>query len=81
MYYNGKEAWGGSSWDNQGLFDDLGYPLQSMKFYKEASSKEKEQTTLITFCDSNGKELKGTTRKIVKVKLGEKTTVTLPNIE
>lgn len=52
-----------------------------MKFYKEASSKEKEQTTLITFCDSNGKELKGTTRKIVKVKLGEKTTVTLPNVE
>ncbi|WP_244661447.1 glycosyl hydrolase 53 family protein, partial [Lactobacillus nasalidis] len=34
MYYNGKETWGGSTWDNMGLFDDHGYPLQSLMVYK-----------------------------------------------
>ena len=34
MYYKGKAAWGGTSWDNQALFDINGYPLQSLKFYK-----------------------------------------------
>ncbi|OQQ85730.1 glycosyl hydrolase [Ligilactobacillus salivarius] len=34
MYYNGKPTWGGSTWDNVALFDDLGYPLQSLMMYK-----------------------------------------------
>ncbi|WP_439001866.1 glycosyl hydrolase 53 family protein [Pediococcus damnosus] len=34
MYYNGKPAWGGTTWDNVSLFDDLGYPLQSLNVYK-----------------------------------------------
>ena len=43
MYYKGKAAWGGTSWDNQALFDINGYPLQSLKFYKDSVSKGKEQ--------------------------------------
>lgn len=34
LYYDGKEAWGGSSWDNISLFDDHGHPLQSLNVYK-----------------------------------------------
>ncbi len=34
MYYKGKETWGGSTWDNVALFDDHGYPLQSLMMYK-----------------------------------------------
>lgn len=34
MHYNGQETWGGSTWDNMGLFDDHGYPLQSLLVYK-----------------------------------------------
>ena len=41
MYYKGKAAWGGTSWDNQALFDINGYPLQSLKFYKDSVSKGK----------------------------------------
>ena len=37
----GQPAWGGSSWDNQTLFDSNGYPLQSLKFYKDSVSKRK----------------------------------------
>lgn len=33
MYYNDKPAWGGSSWDNMSMFDDNGYPLQSLKVF------------------------------------------------
>ncbi|WEV71433.1 glycosyl hydrolase 53 family protein [Lactobacillus sp. ESL0785] len=33
LYYNGNPAWGGSSWDNNALFDDQGYPLQSLNMY------------------------------------------------
>ena len=35
LYYDGKPTWGGSSWDNQALFDDQGHPLQSLKMYQE----------------------------------------------
>lgn len=34
LYYDGKPTWGGSSWDNQALFDDQGHPLQSLKMYQ-----------------------------------------------
>ena len=47
MYYKGKAAWGGTSWDNQALFDINGYPLQSLKFYKDSVSKGKEQIIAI----------------------------------
>ena len=47
MYYKGKAAWGGTSWDNQALFDINGYPLQSLKFYKDSVSKGKEQIIVL----------------------------------
>ena len=34
MYWNGKETWGGSTWDNMTLFDDNGHPLQSLNVFK-----------------------------------------------
>ncbi|KRM96760.1 hypothetical protein FC19_GL000276 [Liquorilactobacillus aquaticus DSM 21051] len=34
MYYQGQPAWGGTTWDNVTLFDDHGYPLQSLKAFK-----------------------------------------------
>lgn len=38
MYYNEQEAWGGTGWDNQGLFDFNGYPLKSLDFYNKSKS-------------------------------------------
>ncbi|MCQ4783495.1 glycosyl hydrolase 53 family protein, partial [Anaerostipes hadrus] len=55
MYYKGKAAWGGTSWDNQALFDINGYPLQSLKFYKDSVSKGKEQIIALKIVDKNGK--------------------------
>ncbi|MFR2654827.1 MAG: glycosyl hydrolase 53 family protein, partial [Anaerostipes hadrus] len=57
MYYKGKAAWGGTSWDNQALFDINGYPLQSLKFYKDSVSKGKEQIIALKIVDKNGKEV------------------------
>ena len=54
MYYKGKAAWGGTSWDNQALFDINGYPLQSLKFYKDSVSKGKEQIIALKIVDENG---------------------------
>ncbi|WP_195517914.1 glycosyl hydrolase 53 family protein, partial [Weissella cibaria] len=54
MYYNGKPAWGGSSWDNHGLFDDLGQPLQSLLTYKNMIGNGDVQTTRLRFVDENG---------------------------
>ena len=34
IMYEGKPASGGTSWDNNTLFDDHGYPLQSLMMYK-----------------------------------------------
>lgn len=34
IMYEGKPASGGTSWDNNTLFDDRGYPLQSLMMYK-----------------------------------------------
>ncbi len=34
IMYQGKSASGGTSWDNNTLFDDHGYPLQSLMMYK-----------------------------------------------
>ena len=76
MYYNGQSAWGGSSWDNQALFDSEGYPLQSLKFYKDSISKGKEQIIALKICDKNGKEVYAT--QYAKVEVGKSKTITLP---
>lgn len=76
MYYNGQPAWGGSSWDNQTLFDSNGYPLQSLKFYKDSVSKGKEQIIALKIVDKNGKEVYAT--QYVKVEVGKSRTITLP---
>ena len=34
MYWNNQPTWGGTTWDNVTLFDDQGYPLQSLNVYK-----------------------------------------------
>lgn len=75
-YYKGKAAWGGTSWDNQALFDINGYPLQSLKFYKDSVSKGKEQIIALKIVDKNGKEVYAT--QYVKVEVGKSRTITLP---
>ena len=76
MYYKGKAAWGGTSWDNQALFDINGYPLQSLKFYKDSVSKGKEQIIALKIVDKNGKEVYLT--QYVKVEVGKTRKITLP---
>ena len=76
MYYKGKAAWGGTSWDNQALFDINGYPLQSLKFYKDSVSKGKEQIIALKIVDKNGKEVYAT--QYVKVEVGKSRTIPLP---
>ena len=34
LYWRGQPTWGGSSWDNNTLFDPSGHPLQSLMMYK-----------------------------------------------
>ncbi|MBN2927364.1 MAG: glycosyl hydrolase 53 family protein [Eubacterium sp.] len=76
MYYNGQPAWGGDSWDNQTLFDTKGYPLDSLRFYKDAvSSKEKQQIAIIELCSQSGGIIG---YKYVKVSVGKSITYTLP---
>ena len=70
MYYKGKAAWGGTSWDNQALFDINGYPLQSLKFYKDSVSKGKEQIIALKIVDKNGKEVYPTQYVKVEVEIG-----------
>ena len=78
MYYNGQPAWGGTSWDNQGLFDDRGYPLDSLRFYKDAvSSDTKYSRVVITLCDKANNIIG---YKVIKVEKGKTVTYTLPNI-
>ena len=76
MYYKGKAAWGGTSWDNQALFDINGYPLQSLKFYKDSVSKGKEQIIALKSVDKNGKEVYPT--QYIKVEVGKTRKITLP---
>ncbi|MCT0012982.1 arabinogalactan endo-1,4-beta-galactosidase, partial [Weissella cibaria] len=78
MYYNGKPAWGGSSWDNQALFDIQGHPLQSLKFYKDAGNQNKEQLTRLQFVDSNNKVIKTVFDKTL---VGQKINITYPKID
>lgn len=78
MYYRGQPTWGGSSWDNQTLFDSKGYPLDSLRFYRDAvASSIKQQIIGIDICDQKG-NIVG--HKFVKVPVGKKITYILPKI-
>ena len=78
MYYNGEPAWGADSWDNQTLFDSKGYPLDSLRFYKDAiTAAVKQQVTVVNLCDENGNVMD---YRYVKVPVGETVTYTLPYI-
>lgn len=79
LYYNGNPVWGGDSWDNQTLFDDKGYPLDSLRFYKDAvSSNEKYSRVVIALCDRENNVLE---YRVVKVVSGKSMTYTLPEIK
>ena len=79
LYYNGNPVWGGDSWDNQTLFDDKGYPLDSLRFYKDAvSSNEKYSRVVIALCDKENNVLE---YRVVKVISGKSMTYTLPEIK
>lgn len=79
LYYNGNPVWGGDSWDNQTLFDDKGYPLGSLRFYKDAvSSNEKYSRVVIALCDKENNVLE---YRVVKVVSGKSMTYTLPEIK
>lgn len=79
LYYNGNPVWGGDSWDNQTLFDDKGYPLDSLRFYKDAvSSNEKYSRVVIALCDKENNVLE---YRAVKVVSGKSMTYTLPEIK
>ena len=58
------------------LFDSNGYPLQSLKFYKDSVSKGKEQIIALKIVDKNGKEVYAT--QYVKVEVGKTRKITLP---
>lgn len=80
MYYNGSPAWGGSSWENQALFDSRGYALQSLKFYSQAFSTNEVQQTKIRYVDAEtGTEIQTSTFE--KVVVGKEKTITLPKID
>ena len=79
LYYNGNPVWGGDSSDNQTLSDDKGYPLDSLRFYKDAvSSNEKYSRVVIALCDKENNVLE---YRVVKVVSGKSMTYTLPEIK
>lgn len=69
MFYNDKKAWGGSSWDNQALFDPQGHPLQSLNFYKDSISDNDEYTTVRIEYKDGDKQIQSS--QFVRVKKGE----------
>lgn len=76
--YKADGSWSGNSWDNQTLFDNKGYVLDSLRFYKDAvASDKKQQLTIINICDEQGNILK---TDIVKVTVGQTASYTLPSI-
>ena len=58
LYYEGNPSWGGSSWDNQTLFDMNGHALQSLKFYKQSATKKREKILVARILDENGNKLR-----------------------
>ncbi len=53
LYYNGNPCWGGTSWDNQTLFDMNGHALQSLKFYKESITTKQPAISINSATVSN----------------------------
>ena len=79
LYYNENPVWGGNSWDNQTLFDDKGYPLDSLRFYRDAiSSNTKYSRVVVALCDKNNNVLE---YRVVKFFPGKSITYTLPDIK
>ncbi|MDR9868718.1 glycosyl hydrolase 53 family protein [Lactococcus cremoris] len=78
MYYNGQPAWGGSSWDNQALFDIEGHPLQSLKFYKNAGNDNKEQLTRLEFVNQDNDIVKTVFNK---TEVGKEVNISYPAID
>ena len=80
MFYNGQPAWGGTSWDNQALFDINGHALQSLKFYKDSQTKESDQkTVVVNLLNEENKEVG--TKYITKLQVGSKVSISLPDID
>lgn len=75
--YNGEPAWGGSSWDNNAMFDMRGNALQSLRFFKEAYDQDAVQETVISILDPEGNKV-GTTSANVGV--GQTVDVQLPKV-
>ncbi|MFT9471075.1 glycosyl hydrolase 53 family protein, partial [Leuconostoc pseudomesenteroides] len=78
MYYQGKPSWGGSSWDNQALFDIQGHPLQSLKFYKDAGNNNKEQLTRLEFVNQDNDVVKTIFNKTV---VGNTVNISYPDLD
>ena len=78
LFYKGKPTWGGSSWDNQALFDIQGHPLQSLRFYKDAGNQNKEQLTRLKLIDQDGNILK---TLFSKTAVGSNVQIIYPQIE
>ena len=78
LYYLGKPAWGGSSWDNQALFDIEGHPLQSLKFYKDAGNENKEQLTRLEFVNQDNDIVKTVFNK---TEVGKEVNISYPAID
>ncbi|MGO2722891.1 MAG: glycosyl hydrolase 53 family protein [Lactobacillus sp.] len=71
LFFHGKPTWGGSSWDNNTLFDAQGHPLQSLKFYQKAiGNKRGLQLTRIKYVDQQGKLIRPMQYR--RLKLGQK---------
>ena len=79
LYYNGKPSWGGTSWDNQTLFDMNGHALQSLKFYKQCATNEQEKILVVRILDENGDKLRS--NYLTKIDGRTVTTLSLPEVE
>ena len=79
MYYNGEPSWGGTGWDNQGLFDFNGYPLKSLNFYNMSKTADiASRTTLISLVDRTGNKIAADV--IVKTQVGSIRSISLPKV-
>ena len=81
LHYQGGNSWGASTWENLALFDNNGYPLQSLRFYKDAvdeSSQGKTEGIIYVQAVCNGKRLGHC--KVVRAAAGETKEVALPKI-
>lgn len=79
MFYNGKPAWGGSSWDNQALFDPNGHPLQSLNFYKDSISDNHNQSVIKIEFKYRDKEIKKS--EFIRMNQGDKKDITIPEVK